>query len=115
LVLDSTPELDCKSQNGYFAGGNGDFSVIPDRSRTYFYFLISTYSGPVSAQGVAVARLAFKDRDNPVGKVSKLQRRVERARSGRQHKSDLPDARGLETEGRRQLLGPVDSLEHLPP
>jgi len=71
VVLESTPELECKAQNGYFAGGNGDFSVILDRSRSYFYFLISTYSGPVSSQGVAVARMAFQDRDNPVGKVSK--------------------------------------------
>jgi len=70
VILEAT-ELDCTMQNGYFAGGHGDFSVILDRSKSHFYFLISTYEGEAGEQGVAVARMAFADRDNPVGKVFK--------------------------------------------
>ena len=59
------------TRNGYFAGGNGDFSVIPDERREYLYFLFSTYHREVAQQGVAVARMRYADRDRPVGKVHK--------------------------------------------
>lgn len=71
IVLDAQAPVDCSAKNGYFAGGNGDFSVILDSARTYFYFFFGNYAGDVSEQGVAVARMAFKDRHNPVGKVFK--------------------------------------------
>ena len=71
FVLESGDPIDCSAENGYFAGGNGDFTVIPDSSHTYFYFLFSTYAGDVSNQGVAVARMAFADRFNPQGMVWK--------------------------------------------
>jgi len=61
----------CDTPNKYFAGGNGDFSVILDQQKRYFYFLISTYNRDVAEQGVAIARMAFGDRDSPVGKVFK--------------------------------------------
>ena len=32
--------LHCNTPNNYFAGGNGDFSVILDRKKEYFYFFI---------------------------------------------------------------------------
>jgi hypothetical protein len=63
---------DCSAQNGYFAGGNGDFTVLLDSSRQYFYFYFTNYSGPLYSQGVAVARMAFADRANPSGKVWKF-------------------------------------------
>jgi hypothetical protein len=63
--------INCSTQNFYFAGGNGDFSVLLDRSQQYFYFFISTYHRQFSEQGVAVARMRFEDRDNPIGKVWK--------------------------------------------
>ncbi|MBI4663829.1 MAG: hypothetical protein HY735_33930 [Verrucomicrobia bacterium] len=63
--------LRCDTKNYYFAGGNGDFCVIADAKLEYFYFFISTYTGPASEQGVAVARMLCADRDHPVGKVSK--------------------------------------------
>ncbi|MGQ9651216.1 MAG: hypothetical protein ACUVXJ_13985 [Phycisphaerae bacterium] len=63
--------LNCDTSNHYFAGGNGDFSVILDRQKRFFYFLISTYNRDVAEQGVAIARMAFADRDHPVGKVFK--------------------------------------------
>jgi len=65
IVLSSGDVPNCGAQNGYFAGGHGDFSVILDRNREYFYFLFTNYGGPSSAQGVAVARMAFQDRANP--------------------------------------------------
>lgn len=72
IVLQSGYPADCSSQNGYFAGGHGDFTVLASPDREYFYFLFSNYSGPVEAQGVAVARMPFYRRNNPVGAVEKL-------------------------------------------
>lgn len=72
IVLDTGYALDCNARNGFFSGGHGDFTVILDRSRQYFYFYFSNYSGPLNSQGVAVARMAFNDRSNPVGKVWKF-------------------------------------------
>lgn len=71
IVLESGDPLDPAAGNGYFAGGHGDFSVILDRDRTYFYFLFDNYGGPVSSQGVCIARMAYADRFSPVGKVWK--------------------------------------------
>ncbi len=72
IVLDAPPgSLNCGTQNYYFAGGNGDFSVILDRGGQYFYFFISAYHRQFGEQGVAVARMSFEDRDQPVGRVWK--------------------------------------------
>lgn len=71
IVLESGDPIDGSAQNGAFAGGHGDFSVILDRESAYFYFFFSNYGGPATGQGVAVARLAFADRFDPVGKVEK--------------------------------------------
>lgn len=72
IILESGYPVDCSSQNGYFAGGHGDFSVVLNRSRSYFYFLYSNYSGPPEAQGVAAARLPFYRRYDPFGAVEKF-------------------------------------------
>jgi hypothetical protein len=71
-VLESGDALDPKAQNGYFAGGHGDFTVIADRQRTFFYFFFDNYGGTAESQGVCVARMAFEDRHNPQGKVWKF-------------------------------------------
>jgi hypothetical protein len=71
LVLTSGDPVDCTAKNGFFAGGHGDFSVILDREQGYFYFLFTNYGGEAAGQGIAVARLAFEDRRNPVGAVRK--------------------------------------------
>src|SRR5687767_13287815 len=52
VILSSGVAADCKSKNGYFAGGHGDFSVVLDRSREYFYFFFGNYGGPAAEQGV---------------------------------------------------------------
>ncbi|MBL8189790.1 MAG: hypothetical protein JNK38_17385 [Acidobacteria bacterium] len=72
IVLDAPAgSLNCSTANFYFAGGNGDFSVVPDQNYEYLYFFISTYYRQVSEQGVAVARMKIEDLDNPIGKVWK--------------------------------------------
>ncbi len=72
VVLEArTNTLKCDAQNGYFAGGNGDFSVMLDDAQQYLYLFFSTYAGDVTEQGVAVARMAWSDRDAPAGKVWK--------------------------------------------
>ncbi len=72
LILESRPKtLRCDTTNYYFAGGNGDFSAVLDAHSRYIYFFISAYAGDVSEQGVAVARMRWADRDQPVGTVWK--------------------------------------------
>ena len=71
FVLESADPVDCSSQNGYFAGGNGDFSVILDRERKYFYFLFGNYGGDLSGQGLGIARMEFDRRRQPAGSVWK--------------------------------------------
>ncbi len=63
--------IDCSAQNGYFAGGHGDFCVMLDEEGEWLYFFFGNYGGDVSEQGVCVARMHWHDRDNPVGKVWK--------------------------------------------
>ncbi len=64
--------LDCSAKNGYFAGGNGDFSVMLDSQSQYLYFFFGTYAGDLAEQGVSIARMAWRDRDQPSGKVWKF-------------------------------------------
>jgi hypothetical protein len=71
IILTSGETPDCKAENGYFAGGSGDFSVLLDEEGKFFYIYYSNYAGPLSAQGIAVARLASGDRFSPVGNVWK--------------------------------------------
>jgi hypothetical protein len=71
LVLSSGYPTNCEARNGYFSGGHGDFSVILDRERQYFYFFFTNYGGPAEAHGVAVARMPFAHRANPAGQVQK--------------------------------------------
>lgn len=72
IVLEARPNtLRCDAKNGYFAGGNGDFSIMLDREKEFLYFFFGSYAGDVSEQGVCVARMRYADRNSPVGKVSK--------------------------------------------
>lgn len=72
IVLEAPPDaLVCNTPNGYFAGGNGDFCVIPDEKREFLYFLISTYHSSVVEQGISIARMPYAARDNPVRKAVK--------------------------------------------
>ncbi len=71
IVLKSGVAPNCGAKNGFFAGGHGDFSVVPDSEGGFFYFLFTNYAGPVEEQGVVVARMALGDRNSPVGAVWK--------------------------------------------
>jgi hypothetical protein len=72
LVLTGAPDtLNLQERNYWFAGGNGDFSVILGQNAKYFYFLFGTYYRDVAQQGISLARLAYADRFSPVGKVQK--------------------------------------------
>ncbi|HKE83073.1 MAG TPA: hypothetical protein VKB50_04930 [Vicinamibacterales bacterium] len=70
LVLEAPPgSFDCKTNNMYFVGGVGDFSVRLDPDSRDLYFFYSQYIRFDRLQGVGVARLAWADRDNPTGKI----------------------------------------------
>ncbi|MBI1749924.1 MAG: hypothetical protein HYR59_04610 [Acidobacteria bacterium] len=71
IVLESGDAVDCSARNGFFAGGHGDFSVILDPERHFFYFLFTNYGGPAWEQGIVTARMAFEDRFQPAGAVKK--------------------------------------------
>ena len=70
IVLEAPPNTSaCSTKNRYFVGGVGDLSVMlsPDRQDLYIFY--SEYMKAPATQGVAVARLAWADRDDPAGKV----------------------------------------------
>lgn len=59
----------CDSLNRYIIGGVGDLSVMLDENKHYLYFFYSQYGRERSAQGVAVARMQWADRDRPMGRL----------------------------------------------
>ena len=70
VILEAPPRTyDCTTTNKYFVGGVGDFSVQRSRDSQDLYFFYSTYLRSERLQGVAVARLAWADRDDPPGKM----------------------------------------------
>ena len=52
-------------QNGFFAGGYGDLSVVPDRSGKALYLFFTSYHPDETMQGVAVLRLSAMDLSAP--------------------------------------------------
>lgn len=68
IILEAPPgSYDCETNDSYFVGGVGDFSVQLDADSRDLYIFFSQYNR--RSQGVGVARLAWADRDNPTGKV----------------------------------------------
>ena len=61
---------ECSSPNRYFVGGVGDFSAILDHEQKDLYFFFSQYGDREQTQGVAVARMAWANRDQPQGRLS---------------------------------------------
>lgn len=59
----------CETTNRYFVGGVGDMSVLVDHMYRDLFIYFSQYGRDPRQQGVAVARLAWADRDEPVGKL----------------------------------------------
>lgn len=69
IILEApAASFDTETINLYFGGGYGDFSVIADPDETYLYAFISTYHRDVASQGVAIARMATADLENPAGR-----------------------------------------------
>jgi hypothetical protein len=72
IVLESGEAANCEAKNGFFAGGHGDFSVVLDQEKKFFYFIFTNYGGDGGGQGIVTARLAFEDRFQPAGAVYKF-------------------------------------------
>jgi hypothetical protein len=71
IVIDAPPDSRaCDSANRYVLGGVGDVSVALDDTAQNLYLFFSQYGRQPELQGVAVARLAWADRDAPIGKVA---------------------------------------------
>lgn len=71
IVLEAPPDRTaCASSNRFVLGGVGDLSVMLAPDRTDLFLFFSQYSKVPSEQGVAVARLAWADRDAPGGRVT---------------------------------------------
>jgi hypothetical protein len=72
LILAGGPEtLNLDAPNFWFAGGNGDFTVILDHQGDCFYFLFGAYYKDAREQGVSLARMHYEELRSPVGKVTK--------------------------------------------
>jgi hypothetical protein len=70
VILEAPPRTyDCGTDNKYFVGGVGDFTVQLDAASQDLYFFYSLYLRNQSGQGVGIARLAWADRDEPTGKI----------------------------------------------
>lgn len=71
IVLEAPPDSQvCASANRYVIGGVGDVSAMIDPTRQDVFLFFSQYSKGAAMQGVAVARLAWADRDAPRGKIT---------------------------------------------
>lgn len=71
IVLQATQSTTaCDSTNRYVIGGVGDLSVMLDHDQKYLYVFYSQYQKQREAQGVAVARLLWADRDRPAGRMA---------------------------------------------
>jgi hypothetical protein len=71
IVLEAQPDsYACGSSNRYVMGGVGDVSAVLDHDRQDLFLYYSQYPRDARRQGVAVARLAWADRDAPTGKAS---------------------------------------------
>ena len=70
IILEAPPRSNaCGTENAYFVGGVGDFSVQLDAASQDLSFFYSLYLRSPMSQGVGVARLAWADRDAPIGKI----------------------------------------------
>jgi hypothetical protein len=71
VILDAPPaSLACDSSNRFVLGGVGDVSAMLEPGGQDLYLYFTQYGRDPGIQGVAVARLAWVDRDAPAGKVA---------------------------------------------
>jgi len=70
IILEAPPRsFACNTDNAYFVGGVGDFTVQLDAESRDLYIFYSLYLRTAMSQGVGVARLAWADRDAPAGRI----------------------------------------------
>jgi hypothetical protein len=70
-LMDGRPKaLKCDTEGTYYVGGVGDFVAFVDNERQYIYFFFASYAREFAEQGLGVARLAYADRDRPIGKLT---------------------------------------------
>lgn len=60
---------ECGTANTYFVGGVGDMTALLDADSQFVYVYFSQYGRAPTQQGVAAARLAWADRDAPIGRT----------------------------------------------
>jgi hypothetical protein len=71
VVLDApTGSVACGSTNRFVLGGVGDVAAVLDGAGQDLYLYFSQYPQNGALQGIAVARLAWADRDAPGGKAT---------------------------------------------
>ncbi len=71
IVLDAPPGSEaCESSNRFVLGGIGDVTAALDAAKKDVYLYFSQYTRGGATQGVAVARIAWADRDAPAGKAA---------------------------------------------
>jgi hypothetical protein len=71
IVLDAPPGSEaCDSSNRFVLGGIGDVTAALDSESKDLYLYFSQYPRDGRLQGVAVARMAWADRDAPAGKAT---------------------------------------------
>lgn len=69
-ILGAAPgKLKCVSDSPWFSGGTGDPVAYKDRDSGDYYIFFTNYSPEFRQQGIGLARLAFRDRDAPAGRV----------------------------------------------
>jgi hypothetical protein len=73
VILESPPGSHaCTTSNRFLVGGVGDPSVVLDADHRYLYMYFSQYAKERLAQGVAIARMPWADRDVPRGQIAVL-------------------------------------------
>ena len=71
IILDAPPgSAACDSGNRFVIGGIGDVTAARDADSKDVYLYFSQYVRDGRSQGVAVARIAWADRDAPAGKAT---------------------------------------------
>lgn len=65
-VLRAPPsQTDCSYRNGFFAGGFGDLSALPDRERKFVYMGFTSFVADEGAQGICMACFEYADPFGP--------------------------------------------------
>ena len=99
VVLQARPDTTaCNSPNRYVIGGVGDLSVMLDADKNYLYLFYSQYPKEQDAQGVAVARLLWADRDRPAGRISIWRAGIWEPNAGQRELIAVPGRMGKKIE-----------------